>query len=989
MGRRTVRLALIVAGSLAIAGAAFVWALPEIVRRVALDQIPKRTGRAAAIEDVDLNLFTGRLALTNFRLAERDGAETFLTLERLAARLSLPALLRSDIRLREVAIVAPSVRVVRTGPAEFNFSDLAQPSEPAPPADTPSGWTFTIDDLALSRGTIRVHDRAMAPPAEWHVQDLGVEAAGLTTRAGAEPGRLAVHAKIDEAVLDVKAEPLRLEPPKVGATVALTGFETRRLIPYVFTPAGLPYGPGGGRLTVALEAQVDDDGKELQKAALSGTVTLESEALTRTGRPDPFLGTSRLAVKLKEASAIDRSLTVASVTIEGLDLRVRRDAKGVIDLLEMLAQRAAAAPAAPAATTAPAGGAPVEVAAAGPAAPVERKLVPVLRGLSRGFEQIRVERVTLAPSTVTVVDESVKPAATLALTKLQATLDDLTWPVKGPASLTLSTVLPGGGTLEVKGPVIAQPLDADLAFTLRNAPVAPYQAYIPVPARLSGRFSGDSRNRIALKDGRLVLMSKGNSWAQDVEIRAPGRARPVVRVERMDLTGLDVDWPRRVTLARAGFRRPAVEVERAADGSIDLRQLFAAPGAPEPTPAPEPAPAPRRAPAAAEPKGLLETLQLDIKEIRVERGSVRFLDRTTTPAFSQDLSRLEVTVTDLGNRPGRRAKLVLQSVVGGDAALDVRGEIGALGAPAFADLVGELRSFKLASVDPYTEAAIGWVIKKGELQYKLRLKLDGDELAATNEVVVGQLQVAPAAATDEVKERLGLPLGLIVALLKDGKGEIRANVPVTGSLDDPKFDLRETIWTAIKNVLVNIVKAPFRAISRLFSGGEKLEEPKVDPITFAAGSSVVAPDMEEHLLRVADFLRRTPFVSLALTPAPSGADADALKAEKVTARLAEFQKERGLKDLPATLAAYFKERLPDVKPPATVEEQLALLREREPAPEAALADLARRRVEATRERLVQGEGIPAERLAAAEAKPDAPKVEGPGRVEFAVVAGTE
>jgi hypothetical protein len=979
--------ALVVLAIVVILGGALVWALPEIVRRVALDQIPKRTGRAAAIEDVDLNLFTGRLVVRKIRLDERDGSNVFVALDRLEARLSLAALLRSDIRLIDVAIVAPAVRVVRSGTAEFNFSDLTAPSDTTPAADTaarpPSRWTFTVDRLALSRGTVRVHDRAVAPPTEWLVQDLSVEAAGITTRAGAAPGRLAVHARIDEAVLDVKAEPLRLDPPQVGATLTFSDFETRRLNPYVFVPLGMPYAPKGGRLALALEAHVDSDADELKKAALSGTVTLKGESLTPAGRPDPFLEVSRLVVDLKEADAISRSLTVASVAIEGLDLKTRRDAKGVIDVLEMFTARSARV------AKRPDAGAPIAVAAVAPAAaPVERKLVPVLRGLTRGFEQISVERVTLSPSKATLLDESVKPATTLALTKLQASLEGITWPVKAPASLTLSTMLPGGGTLDVKGPVVPQPLDADLVFRVRDAPVQPYQAYIPVPARLSGRFSGDSRNRIAMKDGRMVLASKGNSWAQDVEIRAAGGDRPVMRVERMDLTGIDVDWPRRAAVARASFRRPAMEVERAADGSINVRRLFAEPGAPGASPVAKPVPAPRPVPAAEKPKGLLETMQLDVKEVRVEQGFVRFLDRTTTPAFSQDMSRLAVTVTGLSNRPGQRAKLALQSVVGGDATLDVRGELGSLGSPPFADVVGELRSYKLASVDPYAEAAIGWIIKKGDLQYKIRFKLDGDVLNATNEVVVGQLQVAPAKGGDEVKQRLGLPLGLIVSLLKDGKGEIRANVPVTGSLNDPKFDLRETIWTAIKNVLVNVVKAPFRAISRLFSGGDKLEEPKVDPVTFAAGSSVVGPDMEEHLLRVADFLRRSPFVNLALTPGPSAADQDALKAEALTARLGELQKARGLKDMPATVAAYFKERFPDSKPPATVDEQLALLRDAEPAPEALLADLARRRVEATRERLVKQEGIPAERLTVAETPVDAaPKREGAGRVEFTVVAG--
>jgi Domain of Unknown Function (DUF748) len=386
-------------------------------------------------------------------------------------------------------------------------------------------------------------------------------------------------------------------------------------------------------------------------------------------------------------------------------------------------------------------------------------------------------------------------------------------------------------------------------------------------------------------------------------------------------------------------------------------------------------------------------MQLDLREVRVEEGFIRFLDRTTAPAFSQDLSRLDLTVTGFGNRPGRRAHVALRSVVGGDAGLDIRGEIGALGSPAFVDLVGELRRFPLASVDPYAAANLGWVIKEGEIGYKVRFTLDGVQLTADNDVVVGHLQVAPARGTDEVKRRIGLPLGLIVALVKDQRGEIRANVPVTGALNDPKFDLRDAIWTAVKNVVVNIALAPFKAIGRLFSRGEQVEEPKVDPVTFAAGGSVLSPAMEDHLLQVADFLRRSPLVSLSLRSVPSHADLVALRGEAVTARLRDFQKERGLADATAALAEYYKERLPDVAPPSTVEEQLALLGEREPVPDDLVAELSRRRLEATRERLVQAEGISPERLRVEDppdgaASPDAATT-GEGQVEFDIAAGGE
>lgn len=985
--RRRLERALIVSVGAVLVVGALLWALPEIIRRVALDQIPRHTDRAVAIEDIDLNVFTGRVRITNLRLAERQGAQAFVELERLDARLAATALLRSDVRLTEVALVAPSVRVIRTEPGEFNFSDLLQLAAAAwPPAGSdagPSRWTVTVDRLTISNGAVLARDEAVAPPAEWEIRDLRVDAGDLTTRVGAAPGWGTMQARIDEATLDVTAETLRLAPLAAVVTVALDGFELRRLGPYI-ARGGSPYRLKGGRLGMALTATVDHVGEELAKAALSGTVNVEREAVARTEQDDPFLDIARVDVTVKEADAITRSLTVGSVAIEGAALRARRDARGVIDLMDMFRTNGPAA-------LAPGAGAP--------APPVPRRLFPVLGALAPGFEQILVERVTLGPSTVTWVDEAVTPTTTLALTGMQATLTDLTWPSRGPAILALSTGLPGGGTFRAQGPVVPQPFDADLAFTMRNAPVQPYQAYIPIRGQLRGRYSGDGRHRIALRDGRMVLASKGNGWAEGVEIRVPGASRPAISVERMDLVGIDFDWPTHARVARASFRRPRVEIVREADRSFDVAKLFTAPDVPGAEREARASPQPAALPRTERRKGLLETMRLDFEEIRVEDGFVRFLDRTTQPAFSKDLSRLTVAVDDLSNRPDERARLAVQSIVGGDSTLDVQGELGAIGSPAFVDLVGELGSLQLASFNPYAEAAIGWMIKQGELQYKVRFVLDGDALQATNEFVLGQLQVAPAGGADQIKQRIGLPLDYIVALAKDGNGEIRATVPVAGSISDPTFDMRATIAASIRKAVANLVQAPFRTISRLVRRGNAriergdggIEVPTVDPVTFAAGSSVIAPDMEQHLLRVADVLRRSPFVNLALAPAPGAADVEALRPQALAARLRAFQEERGLPDGPGVVATYFAERFPNVKPPATAEEQLALLREREPAPEHLLADLARRRVDVARERLVSVEGIPAERLEIGEPRPDpAPlPADAAGRVEFAVVAGGE
>jgi hypothetical protein len=79
-----------------------------------------------------------------------------------------------------------------------------------------------------------------------------------------------------------------------------------------------------------------------------------------------------------------------------------------------------------------------------------------------------------------------------------------------------------------------------------------------------------------------------------------------------------------------------------------------------------------------------------------------------------------------------------------------------------------------------------------------------------------------------------------------------------------------------------------------------------------------------------------------------------------------------------------------------LEEQIARLRERVPAPDALLTDLGRRRVEATRECLLKVEGIPEARLTVLTEPPAAASTGTPaaappeatgGRVEFAIAPG--
>ena len=979
MSRRLKRW-LIVLGVLTALGVAFVWSLPEIVKWQALKQIPAITGRVAGIEDIDINLFTGRVAIKKFRLAEADPAQTFVEFERFDVRVVPWSVVFGNVRIAELRLTAPTVNLVRVSPTEFNFSDilrrLAAAKEGAPPPKpvdpkAKSRWTIAVHHFALVRANITAVDRAVSPTSEWKVRDLNIEAGNLTTRPSGPMGTLAVRAALNDSPVEFSAQDIDLTPTSFAGKFSIQNFSLLQIRPYLpALPATLDSGIAGVNMAVKLELGSGPGG--LAEGLITGDVAITSLALSQPGKTTPFLAVPRIGVGLKEVNLVSRVVTLSSVDVEGLDLKAVRDKREQIDLLEL-----AKKPASSDSLGSPSA-APRKATAAAPAAP-ERPAASAGKPPADAGYKITVEKVTVKGS-ATFTDESVSsPPTVLKVAGVNLQVSDVTWPAVRPMRLDLAMILPGGGKFGATGPVRIDPVDVTLALTTRDAPIEPYHAYFPFPASFSGRFNAETQNRVRIVKGKLTALSRGKSWATDLAVKEPDGKDAPLRLQRLEISGIDFAWPTHARVARILLKQPVGEVDRAADGTINVQKLFTPvpkPGAPAsaaPAPkAPEPAtPGPK--PEAKKEPGLLETMELSFNEIAIEDGYTRFLDHTTQPPFSEDVSKINLVVKDLSNKASQHASIAMQAVVGGDSAMDLRGEMAAIGAPTYVDMTGELRKFALPAANPYMDSLLAWIIRRGDLTAKLEYKIDQDKLDAKNDILVGNLKVAPSRAADEVKKRIGLPLGLIVALIKDGDGNIHVNVPISGTMTDKKFDFSDAIWTAVRNVIINILKAPFRAIGGLFTSGDKIDELKVDPVIFAPGSAVLSPEMERQMVRVGDFLRRAPYVGLTLASVTTPEDEEALKERAVAARLEKFQKEQGIPDQAAALRKYYQVTIKGALLPNTVEDQLLLLRKREPAPTAALAELKRRRLEVTRDRLAKVEGIPEARLVnAPESAPGAP-----------------
>jgi hypothetical protein len=417
------------------------------------------------------------------------------------------------------------------------------------------------------------------------------------------------------------------------------------------------------------------------------------------------------------------------------------------------------------------------------------------------------------------------------------------------------------------------------------------------------------------------------------------------------------------------LRRPWVVIERDEHGGFPLRALL--------TPAGHGAAGDR----AAEAETAMPPHTVAVRRLAIEDGGARFVDRSTSAPYAEDLTRMWGQITGLATAPADPARVDVRGVLGGAGQLTVRGQVSPVGSPLFVDVTTELRELAMPRLNPYIQSYTGWNARGGRLATTVRARMEGDDLNVRTRTSLSRLQVVRAAPDDTVEKRMGLPLGMLVALLKDRQGNISLSLPIGGKLSDPKFDFHEALWTALRTLTVKTIAAPVSWIGRLrVTSDSKIADIEVDPLGFPAGSSELTPGAAERVGAVAGFMTTLPDVRMILTPSISLGDIEALKAEQVRARIRDLAREQKLSERDAAARLYAEHYRRE--PPDDVDAIVTALREVEPPPADQAYRLARRRGDAVRDALKKAEVEP-ERLQVNK-EPDAADTFDGGRVEFSL-----
>ena len=440
----------------------------------------------------------------------------------------------------------------------------------------------------------------------------------------------------------------------------------------------------------------------------------------------------------------------------------------------------------------------------------DRQVEPAIKLMLDPFN-LRVTGYSTAPGTTIgiVTDTRIDKAASLEA-DLQYALDD--GKLEGTAKL------------------------ADFDLTVIQPYLDRYTKMDLLSGSLDERPRGDAPRRRRLRGER-------NRAGGQASLRGQGTAGGLHQVAARARRGLQLRRPHRGAPHQdARMRSPYARVIIAKDETINVVEIM--------TPdKPAPAYQPSVQLATAEGPPPQET-QVRIDTVAIEDGSLNFADFWIQPNYAVSVQQLNGSVIGLSSDETSRAKLELEGKVDRYAPATINGEMNLLSATLYTDIRLKFAGVDMTSVTPYSGRFAGYKIEKGKLSIDVTYKVENRALDAKQKFVIDQLQLGEKV---ESPDAVSLPLKLAVALLKDRNGVIDIDLPMTGSLDDPKFRLGPLIWKAFVGLLTKIATAPFALIGSLFGGG-----PEVNFVEFDPGAILLDPSGQEKMATVKKALVERP-----------------------------------------------------------------------------------------------------------------------------------
>ncbi len=524
------------------------------------------------------------------------------------------------------------------------------------------------------------------------------------------------------------------------------------------------------------------------------SVSIENFTIKENQGTEKFASCGKFYVNLQSKSLFKKALIFKKLLIEEPFIHIKRDQKGTVNLLSLISA--------------------IEKKEDKQSTELSEKkskaAIPIIQ-----LESIDVSKGRMIFSDASL--SSVEHPVSIKIQNMTLTGKNISTSPNSRGSIMLTLEDELGGTVSAEGPLSIIPVFADLQVAVTNYHILPFKAHILDSVRViveDGKIA--TKGNIVINEstkGKLTATYKGAAAVSDFSSIDETTKDQLLKFK--DLRFIDID---------TGYNPGFLKIDK-----INLSDFYAG--------------------LIINPDKTINFLNIlkkeetkkkkaqrlfdpiIIKEVSFKNGYVNFTDKLIKPSYSTDVLNIKGKISELSSKGTHLADVQFRGEFDKTVPIEIKGKINPFAEDLYADIQITLDNKDLSPLTPYSGKYLGHVIDKGKLFLNLNYKIDKKKLNTENKIFIDQLTLGNEVdSPDAIK----LPLKLGLALLKNRKGEIDLDVPVTGGIDDPKFSVGYFIVKIIRNIIEKAVTSPFAFIGSTFGGGEELGY-----VEFGYGSSTI------------------------------------------------------------------------------------------------------------------------------------------------------
>lgn len=234
-----------------------------------------------------------------------------------------------------------------------------------------------------------------------------------------------------------------------------------------------------------------------------------------------------------------------------------------------------------------------------------------------------------------------------------------------------------------------------------------------------------------------------------------------------------------------------------------------------------------------------------IDNLDIQRGDVTYTDHTLPKTFTYHLSEISTVCQDFALNKMNRIKGAAVLGQSGKVSLDWVTDFKSM---RNMDLVLILNNINLKDFTPYSHYYVGNDIESGILRLLSHNTVTDNKLKGENRLEIYKPKVSKRINKNPVYK---LPVRLGVYVLTDRKDNMKASLPVSGDLDNPKFSYIKLLFRALGNLLIKVSTAPFTAIGDLISPDTE----SYDSIDLDSRTPDFSPEQYARLEKLAEWMK--------------------------------------------------------------------------------------------------------------------------------------